>query len=294
MHLPIAITMGDPAGIGPEIIAKAFRDAPERDARAASWRVTWPRMRRAAAWIARPGELPLPVAVIEHAVRGAGGAAAPAFRCCRWCAAGRSRSPSGGSVPRPVAWRPRAWCGRPMPRCAARWRPWSRRRCTRRRWPRRVRRMTPIPAIPRCCRHAQPLFGRSPLQEMPVRMMLANDELRTVLVSIHMSLARRHRRRDASATCCRPCRSPMRRCGLCWGARRASRWPASTRMPARAACSAARKSRPLRRPWRRRVPQGLDVHGPVSRPTPSSCARARGRARPGSSMWWSRCTTTRD
>ena len=26
---PIAITLGDPAGIGPEIIARAFRDAPE-------------------------------------------------------------------------------------------------------------------------------------------------------------------------------------------------------------------------------------------------------------------------
>ena len=28
-RLPIAITLGDPAGIGPEIIAKAFRDAPQ-------------------------------------------------------------------------------------------------------------------------------------------------------------------------------------------------------------------------------------------------------------------------
>jgi len=27
--LPIAITQGDPAGIGPEIVAKAFRDAPD-------------------------------------------------------------------------------------------------------------------------------------------------------------------------------------------------------------------------------------------------------------------------
>jgi 4-hydroxy-L-threonine phosphate dehydrogenase PdxA len=27
--LPIAITPGDPAGIGPEIVVKAFRDAPE-------------------------------------------------------------------------------------------------------------------------------------------------------------------------------------------------------------------------------------------------------------------------
>mgnify|MGYP000025219641 CR=1 FL=1 len=30
--LPLAITQGDPAGIGPEIVAKAFRDAP-RDMR---------------------------------------------------------------------------------------------------------------------------------------------------------------------------------------------------------------------------------------------------------------------
>ena len=29
MKLPIVITLGDPAGIGPEIIAKAFRDAPD-------------------------------------------------------------------------------------------------------------------------------------------------------------------------------------------------------------------------------------------------------------------------
>ena len=29
MASPIAITLGDPAGIGPEIIAKAFRDAPD-------------------------------------------------------------------------------------------------------------------------------------------------------------------------------------------------------------------------------------------------------------------------
>ena len=29
MQKPIALTLGDAAGIGPEIIAKAFRDAPE-------------------------------------------------------------------------------------------------------------------------------------------------------------------------------------------------------------------------------------------------------------------------
>ena len=29
MNLPLAITLGDPAGIGPEIIAKAFLQAPD-------------------------------------------------------------------------------------------------------------------------------------------------------------------------------------------------------------------------------------------------------------------------
>jgi 4-hydroxythreonine-4-phosphate dehydrogenase len=53
---------------------------------------------------------------------------------------------------------------------------------------------------------------------LPVRMMLANEELRTVLVSIHVSL------RDAidavtqGTTCCRPCKSRMRRCCRMLGA----------------------------------------------------------------------------
>ena len=66
-HLkPIAITQGDPAGIGPEIVAKAFRDAPDvlRGCFVVGNVAT---LRRAAGCIARPGIPSLPVAVIEGA-----------------------------------------------------------------------------------------------------------------------------------------------------------------------------------------------------------------------------------
>jgi 4-hydroxy-L-threonine phosphate dehydrogenase PdxA len=54
------------------------------------------------------------------------------------------------------------------------------------------------------CRTGRPGFLGKPVAEVPVRMMLANDELRTVLVSIHVSL------RDAIelsplTTCCKAC-----------------------------------------------------------------------------------------
>jgi hypothetical protein len=60
--LPIAITQGDPAGIGPEIVAKAFRDAPDvlRGCFVVGELAT---LRRAAGCIARPACLELPVAV---------------------------------------------------------------------------------------------------------------------------------------------------------------------------------------------------------------------------------------
>lgn len=63
MHT-IAITQGDPAGIGPEIVAKAFRDAPEllRHCFVVGDVAT---LRRAAQAIARPGVGGLPVAQIS-------------------------------------------------------------------------------------------------------------------------------------------------------------------------------------------------------------------------------------
>ena len=62
---PLAITLGDAAGIGPEIIVQAFRDAPQAlqacfvvgDAAV---------LRRAAQWVRREGEMALPLALIDH------------------------------------------------------------------------------------------------------------------------------------------------------------------------------------------------------------------------------------
>ncbi|MEI8326810.1 MAG: isochorismatase family protein, partial [Betaproteobacteria bacterium] len=58
-HPPIAITQGDPAGIGPEIIAKAFRDAPEA-LRGCFVVGDVACLRRASALIGSPAALPLP------------------------------------------------------------------------------------------------------------------------------------------------------------------------------------------------------------------------------------------
>ena len=61
----LAITQGDPAGIGPEIIAKAFRDAPERmqGCFAVGDVAT---LRRAAQLLTAPGHCALPVAEIAQ------------------------------------------------------------------------------------------------------------------------------------------------------------------------------------------------------------------------------------
>ena len=63
--LPIAITQGDSAGIGPETIVQAFRDAPEllRGCFVVGEVAT---LRRAAASVLRPGEPLVPLAVLDH------------------------------------------------------------------------------------------------------------------------------------------------------------------------------------------------------------------------------------
>ena len=60
---PIAITLGDPAGIGPEIIAKAFRDGSET-MRGCFVAGDLACLRRGAAFI-QPGQLSLPIALID-------------------------------------------------------------------------------------------------------------------------------------------------------------------------------------------------------------------------------------
>jgi len=183
--LPIVITMGDPAGIGPEIIAKAFRDAAELTTGCfvAGDVAT---MRRAAD-IVQGGDGPsLPVAVIETASEAwqapprcipvlqilesaplvpLGQVSATAGKIAGdsvfWAARAALRGEVAAVVTAPLHKEALAAAGDPYAR---------------------------FPGHTELLQaEAAAHLGR-PLQEVPVRMMLANDELRTVLVSIHLSL----------------------------------------------------------------------------------------------------------
>lgn len=185
MTLPLAITMGDAAGIGPEIIAKAFRDAPEalRGCFVAGDVAT---LRRAAAIVQGAG-VPLPVALIE---RPADALAVPP-RCVPvlqvveppavpvplgrisavagrmagdavdWAARAALRGDIAGLITAPLHKEALSAAGAPYAR-----------------YPGHTELLQAVAA-----EH----LGK-PVAELPVRMMLANDELRTVLVSIHLSL----------------------------------------------------------------------------------------------------------
>lgn len=180
---PVAITLGDPAGIGPEIIVKAFRDAPAI-LRGCFVAGDVGIIRRAAQALAASGRPALPVAVIEkpaqvaavppgcipvlqvidapEAVIVPGEISASAGRvagdCVVWAARAALRGEIAAIVTAPLHKEALAAAGFPYPG------------------------HTELLQA-----EAAAYLGR-PLAEVPVRMMLANDELRTVLVSIHMSL----------------------------------------------------------------------------------------------------------
>ena len=178
----LAITQGDCAGIGPEIVAKAFRDAP-RDLQACFVVGDVATLRRAAQSIARPGMPDVPVAQIGapaealdmpprcipvlqlQGIAGpqpwgqvsaaAGQAAADAVV---WAARAALRGEVAGLVTAPLHKEALSAAGVPYPG------------------------------------HTELLQAEAArhqgvaLSAMPVRMMLASDELRTVLVSIHVAL----------------------------------------------------------------------------------------------------------
>ena len=185
MRQPLAITMGDPAGIGPEIIAKAYRDAPDLTAGClvvgdvAS-------MRRGAQLTAGFGKLQLPVAVIEQPGQAFGVPpgcipvlqVAPPFEMVAlgrisaqagriaaesvvWAADAALRGDVAAVVTAPLHKEALAAAGEPHNRFPGHTEMLQARAATR--------------------------LGKS-LGDMPVRMMLANSALRTVLVSIHLSL----------------------------------------------------------------------------------------------------------
>ena len=178
---PLAITMGDAAGIGPEIIAKAFRDAPQatQGCFAAGDMAT---LRRAAQAI-RADEVELPIALIESPAQ----ALAVPPRCLPVLQV--------ATLSQPVQWgQVSAVAGKAAADCVV--------------WAARAALRGDIAALVTAPLHKEalaaagvPFPGHTELlqaeaaawlgkgvADLPVRMMLANDELRTVLVSIHVSL----------------------------------------------------------------------------------------------------------
>jgi 4-hydroxythreonine-4-phosphate dehydrogenase len=188
-HLPIAITPGDPAGIGPEIVAKAFRDAPAvlQDCFVIG---DVAMMRRAAAMV---GGM-LPVAQLDAALDALN---APA-RCVPVLPLSVDQDPNlllnAELLPQLSIGLVSDLAGRFSAQCVQ----WAARAALRG----EVAALVTAPIHKEAWSAAGvPYPGHTELlqaeaaahlgkavHQVPVRMMLANHELRTVLVSIHMGL----------------------------------------------------------------------------------------------------------
>lgn len=182
---PIAITLGDAAGIGPEIIAKAFVAEPTllRHCFVAGDVAT---MRRALALVGAPDAPSWPVAQIDHSsevqhlpprclpVLQVGAPLAPvaigqvsalagefAGRCVAWAAERALEGEIAALVTAPLNKEALHAAGGPY---------------------------TQYPGHTEMLQAIAAQHLRIPVAQLPVRMMLANQELRTVLVSIHLSL----------------------------------------------------------------------------------------------------------
>ena len=181
----LAITMGDAAGIGPEIIAKAFRACP-LELQGCFVVGDVQTMRRASQVVALAGQAPLPVALIrapEEALAvpkaciavlqvgtplppvpwGQISAQAGAYAgdCVVWAADAALRGDISAMVTAPLHKEALSAAGAPYDQ---------------------------FPGHTELLQDRAARFLNQSVAEVPVRMMLANDELRTVLVSIHVSL----------------------------------------------------------------------------------------------------------
>jgi 4-hydroxythreonine-4-phosphate dehydrogenase len=181
----IAITQGDAAGIGPEIIAKCFATRPDimQDCFVAGDVQV---MRQAAGMLVQPGRAALPVAVIAQPQEAQSlpprcipvlqiGAAMQAVsigqvsgiagefagRCVAWAADAALRGDIAALVTAPLHKEALSAAGAPH---------------------------SQFPGHTEMLQAAAARYLGKSVAEVPVRMMLANDELRTVLVSIHLSL----------------------------------------------------------------------------------------------------------
>jgi 4-hydroxythreonine-4-phosphate dehydrogenase len=246
---PLLVTMGDPAGIGPEIIARAFREAPA-DMAGCAVVGDVATLRRAAALVALP--LALPVAQLDS-LADLPGVPPNCIAVLQQCTLpglvpyGQVSAVAGQAAADCIVWAARrvlageaaALVTAPIHKealsAAGGW-------------------AAGFPGHTEMLQAEAAAFLGKPVGEVPVRMMLANDELRTVLVSIHMSL--RHAiEAVTSTTCCKPCASRITPWRPAWGAPRASRWRGSIPMRVKAGCSAVKSRpsspRPLPRPGRK-------------------------------------------
>ncbi len=182
MTLPIAITAGDPAGIGPEITARLFLDFPAEIQgifvvadvevmRRATRCITPPGApslavavleEAADVWLAPPGSVPvLPMVEARHIVpfgliSAEGGR--QAAEAVIWAARATLRGELAALVTAPLHKESLAAAG------------------------------VEFPGHTELLQSEAALYLGRNVADVPVRMMLANEELRTVLVSIHMSL----------------------------------------------------------------------------------------------------------
>lgn len=184
MNKPIAITLGDAAGIGPEIIAKAYGQAPEL--LQGCFVVGDTATLRRAIQLVSAEAIPMPLALLEDASevfdlpRGClpllqvGALPAPpafgrldaaagllAAQCVVWAAQAALRGDIAALVTAPLNKEALALAGAPY---------------------------SGFPGHTELLQAQAAAHAGKTLAQMPVRMMLANDELRVVLVSIHVSL----------------------------------------------------------------------------------------------------------
>ena len=185
-QMPLAITMGDAAGIGPEIIAKAFLHSPQ-STRGCFVAGDVQAIRRAIGLV-QVGPVPFPVAQmdsvealadlppgclpvlqigepLEPVAAGQISAAAGEFagRCIVWAAQAALRGEVSAVVTAPIHKEALNAAGPPYDR---------------------------FPGHTEMLQWQAALHAGQPPESVPVRMMLSNPELRVVLVSIHLSLAR--------------------------------------------------------------------------------------------------------
>ena len=174
--------MGDAAGIGPEIVAKAFRDH-QGDTRGCFVAGDVEAMRRGARAIACEGEAGLPVTLIQHAEE----ALRAPPRCVpvlpvtkldplpRW---GEVDAGAGRAAADSVVWAARAALRGEIAALVTA--------------PLHKEALSaagmPFPGHTELLQSEAAAWQHKNVADVPVRMMLANDELRTVLVSIHVSL----------------------------------------------------------------------------------------------------------